>query len=387
MVYWNGKFQPSSKFPRGNIDINKNMLSETKILTMIESGELLFPPLKFRLLKKNVRNKDWGCDAVLEAAWNKEKFTFAAAIKRYSSDRTVFDAIRESSFVADKLSAFPIVITPWLSEEQVLNLEAEGVSGIDLCGNGVIVIPGKVLIIRSGKPNAYRDSRTVKNVYEGTSSLVARAFLLKPSYKSVTEIVEEIQSRSGTITQPTVSKALKQLEADVVIWKEKGLIKLVQAEKLLDRLVANGKKPERLAETAGKLQCAQSDVSRVIANTARKVSGARTVVTGACSVNQYATMAREPLVEMYCDIDPSRLVSALNKQVDSTSRFPNFRLIQTDDPTVFFDARTDNEVEYSSPLQCYLELMQGDKREREAAAQVRELILKGIEEPSQVRIP
>lgn len=353
---------------------------------MIESGELLFPPLKFRLLKKNVRNKDWGCDAVLEAAWNKAKFTFAAAITRYSSDRTVFDAIRESNFVADKLSAFPIVITPWLSEEQVLKLEAEEVSGVDLCGNGVIVIPGKVLIIRSGKPNSYRDSRAVKNVYEGTSSLVARAFLLKPIYKSVMEIVEEIQSRSGTITQPTVSKALKQLEADVVIWKEKGLIKLVQPEKLLDRLVANGKKPARLAETAGKLQCAQSDVFKVIANAARTSAG-KTVVTGACSVNQYATMAREPLVEMYCDIDPSRLVSALSMQVDSTSRFPNFRLIRTDDPTAFLDTRTDDEVEYSSPLQCYLELMQGDKREKETAGQVRELILKGIEKLSQERLP
>lgn len=381
MIYWNREFQLSSRFPRGNNDTIKNMLSETKILSMIESGELLFPPLKFRILKKNVRNKDWACDAVLEATWNKDKFTFAATIKRYSSDRTVFDAIRESGFLADKLSAFPIVITPWLSEEQVLKLEAEGVSGVDLCGNGVIIIPEKVLIIRSGKQNAYRDSRAVKNVYEGTSSLVARAFMLKPIYKSVMEIVEEIQSRSGTITQPTVSKALKQLEADVVIWKEKGLIKLVQAEKLLDRLIANGKKPERLAETAGKLQCAQSDVSKVIANAARK-SGARTVVTGACSVNQYATMAREPLVEMYCDIDPSRLLSILSKQVDRTSRFPNFRLIQTNDPIAFFDARNDDTVQYSSPLQCYLELMQGDKREKETAAQVRELILKGIEEPS-----
>lgn len=355
------------------------MLSETKILSMLESGDLQFPPLTFRLLKENVRNKDWACDAVLEAAWNEDKFTFAAAVKRYSSDRTVFDAIRESAFVADKLSAFPIVIAPWLSEEQVLKLEAEGVSGIDLCGNGVIVIPGKLLIVKSGKPNSFKDSREVKNVYEGTSSLVARVFLAKESYQSVTEIVEEIRTRFGGITQPTVSKALKQLEADVIIWREKGLIKLVQAEKLLDRLVANSKKPAALAQAAGKLQCSPSEVSSAIAIAGRKF-GCKTVVTGACSVNQYAAMAREPLVEMYCDIDPHRLVSSLGLQVDGTSRFPNFHLIRTDDPAAFFDARADDQVMYSSPAQCYLELMQGDKREQETAAQVRALILKGIQE-------
>lgn len=354
------------------------MLSETKIIGMIERGELQFPPLVFRLLKKNECKNDWPCEAVLEAAWNTEKFTFAAAVKRYSSDRTVFDAIRESAFVAEKLSAFPIVITPWLSEEQILRLEAEGVSGIDLCGNGVVVVPGKLLIVKSGKPNSFKDSREVKKVYEGTSSLVARVFLAKESYQSVTEIVEEIRSRCGGITQPTVSKALKQLEADLIIWREKGLIKLIQAEKLLDRLVANSKKPAELVQAAGKLQCSQSDVSTAIAIAGRKC-GCKTVVTGACSVNQYAAMAREPLVEMYCDIDPHRLVSSLGMQVDGTSRFPNFRLIRTDDPAAFFDARTDGEVMYSSPAQCYLELMQGDKREQETAAQVRALILKGIQ--------
>lgn len=350
------------------------MLSETKILSMIESGEVTFPPLRFRLLKKNVRNKDWACDALVEANWKNERFTFAAAIERYSSDRNVSDAIREARFVADKLSAFPMVITPWLSDEQVLRLESEEISCLDLCGNGAIVIPGKVLIVRSGKPNLYRDSRVVKNVYQGTSSLVARVFLLRSNYRSVMEIVDEIQTRDGTITQSTVSKALKQLEADVVIWREKGLIKLLQGKKLLDRLSTNTKKPSSLSEAAGKLQSAQGDISTIIQKAAKN-AGAKTVVTGVCSVNQYATMAREALVEVYCDIDPFRIVSTISGEVDTTSRFPNFRLIQTDDPIVFFDARSDDGVKYSSPLQCYLELMVGDKREKETATQLKRMLL------------
>jgi hypothetical protein len=46
--------------------------------------------------------------------------------------------------------------------------------------------------------------------------------------------------------------------------------------------------------------------------------------------------------------------------------------LETDEDFVYFDAR-DNLA--ASPVQTYVELMRGDKRERETAAQVREAIL------------
>lgn len=349
------------------------MLSERKILNMLDRGEISFPPFEFRLLKTNARGRDWNCDAMVETEWGGHRFAFAAEIRRYSSDRELSDAIRSSVFLAEKLSAFPLVILPWLSEDQLQRLEQERVSGIDLCGNGVIVIPKKILVVRSGKPNRYRDSRAVKNVYEGTSSLVARAFLLRPRYSSVNDIVQEIQARSGVITQPTVSKALKQLEADVVVWREKGLIRVLQADKLLERLVANTKLPSRISEIAGKVEA--RNVPGVMAAVAKK-SRAKLMVTGACSISQYATMARYPRIEFYCGTDPSDIVVALGKEVDTNSRFPNFRLIHTDELAPFFDMRIKDGVPYASPLQCYLELMKGDKREKETAAQIRESILK-----------
>ena len=51
-------FQKGYKFLRGNLFTLQNMLSETKILSLIESGELEFPQLKFRLLKIDSRDKD-----------------------------------------------------------------------------------------------------------------------------------------------------------------------------------------------------------------------------------------------------------------------------------------------------------------------------------------
>jgi len=66
-----------------------------------------------------------------------------------------------------------------------------------------------------------------------------------------------------------------------------------------------------------------------------------------------------------------------------TDRFPNVELIETDDETVYFDARENTEFWWASPVQVYLELMAGDKRDRETAEQVRSLILKDIEQVRQ----
>ncbi len=342
---------------------------------MIAGGEIQFPPIKFRLLESQVQRRDWVCDAVIKATWENQDIIFAVAVRRYSSDRSVAESIRESRYAAERLEAFPLVITPWLSAEQLERLEAERVSGIDLSGNGIMIVPGRILIVRSGKPNAYVDSRAVKNVYEGTSSLVARSFLLKTSYASVMELLQEIQRRSGTITQPTVSKALKQLEADVVIWREKGLIKLLQADKLIERLASNFKLPSRAQEVTGKINVEPAELPGILSSLVNN-AGSNGVISGACSVNKYATMARDPVIDIYCSKDPTELLKLSTGQVEIGARFPNFRLIQTDDPTVFFDARSEGQTRWASPLQSYFELMKGDKRDKETALEVRKYILK-----------
>ena len=52
-----------------------------------------------------------------------------------------------------------------------------------------------------------------------------------------------------------------------------------------------------------------------------------------------------------------------------------FRLEETQDDIVYFDIRRENGVIWASPIQTYLELMSGDKRDRETAAQVADGIL------------
>jgi hypothetical protein len=100
-------------------------------------------------------------------------------------------------------------------------------------------------------------------------------------------------------------------------------------------------------------------------------SGARVVLTGASSVEAYAVMAREPIQSFYCsDLDGA--IKSLGNDIRETDRFANVSLLETKDDFVYFDRRP-NLV--ASPIQCYLELVNGDKRERETADQVKRLIL------------
>jgi hypothetical protein len=86
------------------------------------------------------------------------------------------------------------------------------------------------------------------------------------------------------------------------------------------------------------------------------------------------------VITAYSDQSPERLLSALGVRVERTERFPNLDLTWTDDATVYFDPQSRSGVPYASPVQAYLELMAGDKRQRETAEQVREYILRTLRE-------
>jgi hypothetical protein len=66
-----------------------------------------------------------------------------------------------------------------------------------------------------------------------------------------------------------------------------------------------------------------------------------------------------------------------------TDRFPNLELIETEDETVFFDARQEGNFWWASPLQAYLELMAGDKRDRETADQLKSFIINSLKQASE----
>ena len=87
------------------------------------------------------------------------------------------------------------------------------------------------------------------------------------------------------------------------------------------------------------------------------------------SVGAYAVMAREPVQTIYCS-DLEAVRRGIGAGFTETDRFSNMKLLETEDDFVYFDRRSRL---IASPVQVYLELATGEKREKETADQVRRL--------------
>jgi hypothetical protein len=106
-----------------------------------------------------------------------------------------------------------------------------------------------------------------------------------------------------------------------------------------------------------------------------QVLGLPLAAVGVSSVGRYAVMQRGDLLSVYCP----RLDILLERLSESQSdRFPNLELIETEDETVYFDGRREDNFWWVSPVQVYLELTAGDKRDQETAEQLKSYIINNL---------
>jgi hypothetical protein len=349
---------------------------EKDLITLLQRGEVGVPPLV--LARVEVGNDDAGPDAVVAFRWGRRRYTFAVECHRLSTPKAIAAAVDEIRRKSCPPRLNPLVLVPYLSEERLGALERDGVSGLDLCGNGVLVVPGQLLVYRTGFPNRFRGGGTIKNVYRKDSSVVARLFLLKPAFGSVSAALAEINRRQGEVTLATVSKVCAQLDEDLVLERKRDeasggvRLRLLQPDKLLDLLAQNYTPPEVTRSFTGKTALAPEALRQALGRWQETTGGeGRAVLTGACSVDAYAVMAREPVQTFYCS-DLDGLLASLGGGVREATRFANVTLLETRDGFAYFDRRPGL---VASPVQTYLELAAGDKRDRETAGQVRRVIL------------
>ncbi len=261
---------------------------------------------------------------------------------------------------------------------ELIPLEREKINGIDLCGNGVVVVPGKFAVFRSGEKNRFPSSALIKNIYRKNSSMVGRAFLLRANYQTVQEIRTKINQRNFLVNRwgkkpmslSTVSKVLKTLQDHLIITR-KETIRLLQPDKLLEKLSENYNPPAikervrlKISEENGKT------VWELLSKLSQKLA-LPLMASGISSVARYTVMQRGDLLSVYCPKVEALLERLPGSQSD---RFPNLELLATEDETVYFDARQEGNFWWASPIQVYLELMAGDKRDQETAEQLKTLI-------------
>jgi hypothetical protein len=347
---------------------------------LLRRGRVELPPLSLRLIEAEPQaGATRRSDALIEASWRGKKARFLVECKALSTPKAFQAGLNQLKAAPLPRGGLPMLFLPFLGENQLQELEREGISGVDLCGNGVVIAPGSFSVFRTGGKNLFLSSAPIKNIYRKNSAMVGRVFLLRPGYATVQEICAEINRLNLLVNRwdkkpmslSTVSKALKTLEEDLIISRNE-TIRLMQPDKLLDTLDRNfsppsvgGKVRLKVAAEGGALQEMLADLSQQL--------NLPVVATGLSSVSQYATMQRGGVLSVYCP----RLEGILERLGGSQEdRFPNLELLETDDETVYFDARPSGSLLWASPIQTYLELMAGDKRDRETAEQVRALILK-----------
>jgi hypothetical protein len=376
-------FLKSAIFLARKMKTIRKIPAKREMIEKLRRGEVLLLPLSFRLLEcESEVGENRRLDALVEASWQESTAKFAVECKALSTPKAFQDGLSLLKTLPLPEGYGPFLFLPFLSERQLQELEREGVSGVDLCGNGVAIVPGKLTVYRSGNQNLFSSSAPIKNIYRKNSSMVGRVFLRRPGYPSVQEVSEEVNRRnplvSGRRKKPmslsTVSKALKTLEQDLIIAR-KDTIRLLQPEKLLEKLSVNYVPPNIRERVRLKLPEEGGTIQELLMRSSQDLE-LPLVATGASSVNQYAVMQRGELLSVYCP----RIEALLERLQGATEdRFPDLELMETEDETVYFDARQTRDFWWASPVQVYLELMAGDKRDRETAEQVMSLLLRDLQ--------
>ena len=311
-----------------------------------------------------------GPDAFVTVRWDERTMQFAAGFNHAQSLRDIRNAIWKAQTWENEGGMKPMVVVPYLNDDALDLLQQEGVCGFDLSGNGFIVISGQLWFLQRGFPNRYPRKRRSRAPYRGKSALVGRTLMVRPRFFSVTNLQTEIEKRGGNLSLGQVSKVLKAMEDDLVVVRKSDEIRLTQPTKLLDALVSGYSRPKPTKTLEAKV-ILNPDFFANLLNRADELG----ICVAGFEPQKYAvapetqerlTIYVEPLAEL-------DLVQAFG--LIPVQRFANVVFHVISDPVVYFDLVEADGFRWCSPLQVYLELMQGGKREKDIAFQIQEELL------------
>jgi hypothetical protein len=352
-------------------------MTEQEIVEKVLGNEVAFRPLE---LVWRQRSDALAHELLLEARWQDGlQLSFLADIKAQSTPLVLQNALRRVLERAQGSGLYPLVVVPYLSEANLNELEKKGISGLDLCGNGIIVVPQKTILMRTGNANRFPASAAIKNIYRKRSSMVVRACCAKSQFESLSGLMEEISARdiwttlqkTAMLSLGTVSKVVSGLREDLVV-SEKPDIRVIQPEKLLEKMNDNYEPVSRENRIERKVDCSLDQLASRLADVSRELK-IPLVATGLSSAMRYTSMQRGDMICVYCP-SPEKILASL--RLCNSHQFPNLQIFASSNEWLYFDARADtNGFAWASPVQTWLELMQGDKRDQEMAEQVRKSIL------------
>lgn len=363
-------------FSNGKMVEFKKITEET-LLSELRVGHDLLPPLVIRSLELPPGPRGGGA-AIVETEWPSsagtpaELHSFVVRAKAIATPKSVLTAMMEAKAAAEaKNAAQPMILVPYLSEERIAQLEKELVSGVDLCGNGIVIVPGKLLVLRTGKPNKHPSSQRLNNPYQGRSALVGRTMLFKRTFSSLNELAESVNKGGVTVSLSQVSKAVSAMTEDLVIGKSDGSINLNDPVGLLEKLgrgwrdTITGRRLLRVRKG--------SEWWRALSS----MKDLKWAVTGESSASRYVNFAQGGPVRVAVEnLSQAREAIGEAGSNETVPSFADLELCEVEDPGYFFAPETDERgIRWASKVQTWLELQSGGARQKDASNDVKSLIL------------
>ena len=160
---------------------------------------------------------------------------------------------------------------------------------------------------------------------------------------------------------------LTALEQELLIIRKPD-IRLVRPDALLDRLRGDYVAP--VSRRQEKIRLIESESAWVRINKNVAESGVRYAIS---NPERYTVLPRSTSALRVFTTDIDALLTGVDYVPDE--RFPTLDVIETDSRVPFLDKRFTIDRWWTSPIQEYLELANGSKREAEAAVAIRKEIL------------
>jgi hypothetical protein len=355
-------------------------MREWKLIEYLLTTDDVLPPLK-RDSVLALTDGDGQADALLTARLEHETleyFNFLVEAKSRSTPQIVHQAISQiQKYVAKRNDpeVFPMIIVPFLSEAMLKELEGIQVSGIDLCGNGIITIPNRLCIYRTGNKNLYPESRPVSNPFKGKSAIVGRSFFTESvvlgdtGFDTLGKLHESIQNNGVKISLAQVSKAVAALQQERILGSRGRVIYLLDPDRLMAQLSASWN-PGVENRIYLRLPDGLSMLKRL--NKHHQLDWA---VSGTSSVNRYTSLAQGGALQIAVS-DLKKAITLLDGTEENVPNFADVELIESSEPAYYHANEKDNDgIRWANRLQTWIELSHGDARQQDVAREVRNQII------------
>lgn len=316
-------------------------------------------------------------DFIAELKIDNRNIKLIGEVKKVLQPRYALDAVRQvkeycSYFIED--SAYPVVVSEYISPQSAEILTKENVSYFDLAGNCRLCF-ANVYIVKEGKKSKRSEKRGVKSLFGLKSSRMLRLMLSSPLKAwQVKELSDLAELSLGQVSN--IRRAL--LDQHYAIAGEKRGIYINQPGALLDRWKRVYKKNiANHASTFYTLMPADERLSRARkAMAAAEEQMAGIMYSGLSSARWMAPFVKPTSDHFYAD---KLGIELLRKylELEPVGIGPNVIIEQPKDPFIFKEVINCSQgLNCTSAVQTYLDLYVSGEREQEAAEYLEMNVLK-----------